>query len=222
MQTNPTTDRHLPLRMNHVVVQGPQFTLLEKRRIAMAFNGVARDKEQAAAEGVSPTAIKKCWEHIADKMNLQWGHRSREHTMAELCRRHLVEFLCIILLILPAIMAYNGADDLELLRKRRGGRRSRGRFDTSIALDIDTLDEITDWPAWLNNQQQRQQHSQQAAQTTQTLALACTPLASIALGVATGFTLFIIGPQHPIFPAELAAETLGATVGLITHRKTNF
>lgn len=149
MPTTPTTDRHPPLRMDHVVVLGTEFTQTEKRRIARAFNGQTSNKAQAAAEGVSPSAIEQTWVIIADRMRLPFGKRTRQHTMAELCRRHLVEFLCMVLIVLPTLAAINVSDNIDM-RTRRGGRSRRGRGQTTLALDIDTISDITDWPAWLD------------------------------------------------------------------------
>ncbi|TNE75520.1 MAG: hypothetical protein EP334_10230, partial [Gammaproteobacteria bacterium] len=225
MNNHPTTtDRHMPLRMEHVVVLGDKFTPLQQRRIALAFNGKVTNKAQASAEGFDPVAIKRTWEHIADKLNLQWGHRTRQHIMAELCRRHLVQFICFVLVILPLLNAILGDDGLDMMRKRRGGRSRRGRFDNAIALDIDTLDEITDWPAWLQQQQQRQQANQINQPVAQTIATACTVLGSIAIGSTTGAAIYIAtswpGAGHT--GTEIAAELAGCAVGLITHRRTSF
>lgn len=214
MQTKPTTtDRHMPLRMDHVVVLG-DFTPLQKRCIARALNGQLSNKEQARAEQVSTHAIAHRWERIADAMRLPYGRRSRQHTLAELCRRHLVEFLCLALFLLPALVAINSGDNIDM-RKRRGGRSRRGRYDSAMALDVDTLDEITDWPAWLDNNKPFQ-----GAEPVTIEPNALTPIASIAIGVATGFTAYALGLEIPIFPAELAAETLGSAAGLIIHRRS--
>lgn len=220
MPNQPTTDRHKPLRLEHVVVFGDQFTPRQKRRIALAFNGKTGNKAQAQAEGVSTDAIQKTWEHIADKMHLPWGQRQRQHVMAELCRRHLVEFICFVLVILPLLTAVLGDDAIDM-RTRRGGRSRRGRFDNSIALDIDTLDDITDWPAWLQQQQLR---ASLAEQTGGTIAIACTALGSIAIGATTGAALYIAAswPGAGHTGTEIAAELAGCAVGLITHRRTNF
>jgi hypothetical protein len=138
--------------MDHVVVFGDKFTPLQKRCIARAFNGQTSNKAQANAEHVSTHAIVHRWERIADALNLPHGHRSRQHTMAELCRRHLVEFICLILLALPAIIAINGGDNIDM-RTRRGGRSRRGRYHSAMALDIDTITEVADWTAWFDQQQ---------------------------------------------------------------------
>jgi hypothetical protein len=206
--------------MDSVVVLG-DFTPPQKRCIARALNGQTSNKEQAQAEQVSTHAIARRWERIADAMQLPWGRRTRQHTLAELCRRHLVEFLCLVLIMLPAFIALNGADNIDM-RTRRGGRSRRNSRDTTAALDIDTIGEITDWPDWLtnNNPSHRGEHLPgEAAITT-----APTPIASIAMGATTGIAVYIASswPGAGHTATEIGAELAGCAVGLLTHRRAKF
>lgn len=219
MKQITTTDRHLPLRMNHVVVFG-DFTPLQKRRIALAFNGQPNNKLQAAAEGVSANAIQHTWDSVADALRLPWGHRTRQHTMAELCRRHLVEFLCILFVLLPALIAANGSG-IDLLRPRRGGRRTR--FNGHAALDIDALNDMGDLSTGIVNTP-KSVHGGQNTMSELTIAASCTPIKSIAIGATTGLALYIAmswpGAGH--FGTELAAEIAGCATGLLIHRRTSY
>lgn len=142
-----------PLRMDHVLVLG-NFPPAQKRSIALAFTGCPTHKQQAAIEGVSAQAIKTRLERVADTLLLPWGNRNLQHIMAELCRRHLVEFICIVLTVLPVLMAIN-LEDPNTLRPRRTARRmprtQRDGTASTFAWDIDTLKDLEDVNQWLQS-----------------------------------------------------------------------
>lgn len=152
MKKDRTTTNTLPLKMEHVVVMG-NFPPAQKRSIALAFTGHPTHKQQAAIEGVSPQAIQTRLERVADTLLLPWGSRSLQHIMAELCRRHIVEFICIMLAIMPALLAAS-LDDPNTLRPRRSTRRNhraRAEMAGNFAWDIDTLKDLEDITQWLKS-----------------------------------------------------------------------
>jgi hypothetical protein len=144
--TAHTNPNNLPLKMEHVVVLG-NFPPAQKRSIALAFTGHPAYKDQAAIERVSPDAIKARIERVADTLRLPWGNRSLQHIMAELCRRHLVEFICIVIALLPLLLALNFQDPSALRTRRSIRRMARNRAE--IAWDVDTLKDMEDITQWL-------------------------------------------------------------------------